>query len=97
MSEAATKLKGGEAICAKAADNVATIWETLVEDDATEKIRQRIHETDECITVVKVDMQKMPLQQKVLSTQMALLHPSADTSYAGTQKDIYGLKVVKTL
>ena len=31
--------------------------------------------------------------EHVLSTQMALLRPSADTSYVGTQKDIYGLKV----
>ena len=29
----------------------------------------------------------------LLSTQMALLRPSADISYVGTQKDIYGLKV----
>ena len=29
----------------------------------------------------------------LLSTQMALLHLSADTSYVGTQKDTYGLKV----
>ena len=29
----------------------------------------------------------------LLSTQMALFHPSADTSLVGTQKDIYGLKV----
>ena len=28
----------------------------------------------------------------LLSTQMALLHLSADIPYVGTQKDIYGLK-----
>ena len=66
MSEAARKIKGGEAICAKAADNVATIWETFLEDDATEKIRQHIWEIDEHITAAKVDMWKMPLQQKVI-------------------------------
>ena len=30
-----------------------------------------------------------------LSIQMALLRPSADISYVGTQKDIYGLKVAQ--
>ena len=29
----------------------------------------------------------------MLSTQMALLHPSVGISYVGTQKDIYELKV----
>ena len=29
----------------------------------------------------------------LLSTQLALLHLSANTSYVGTQKDTYGLKV----
>ena len=29
----------------------------------------------------------------LLSTQIALLRPSADISYVGAQKDIYGLKV----
>ena len=48
MSEAATNIKDREAICAKAADNVATIWETLLEDDATKKIRERIRETGKC-------------------------------------------------
>ena len=33
----------------------------------------------------------------LLSTQMALLHPSADIPYVGTQKDILGLKLSKTL
>ena len=66
MSEAATKIKGREAICAKAVDNVATIWETLLEDDTTEKIRQRICEVDHPIIAAKVDMQKLPLQQKVI-------------------------------
>ena len=33
----------------------------------------------------------------LLSTQMALLRLSADTSYVGTQKDTYGLKVAQTL
>ena len=32
-------------------------------------------------------------KRKLLSTQMALLRPSANTSYVGTQKDTYGLKV----
>ena len=32
----------------------------------------------------------------LLSTQMALLHPSADILYVGTQKDILGLKFAKT-
>ena len=32
-------------------------------------------------------------EDDLLSTQMALLHPSADTSYVGTQKDTFGLKV----
>ena len=31
--------------------------------------------------------------EPLLSTQMALLRPSADIPYVGTQKDIYGLKV----
>ena len=31
--------------------------------------------------------------QGLLFTQMALLCPSADIPYVGTQKDIYGLKV----
>ena len=66
VSEAADKIKGEEAICAKATDNVATIWETLLEDDTTEKIRQRICEVDHPIIVAKVDMQKLPLQQKVI-------------------------------
>ena len=29
----------------------------------------------------------------LLSTQMALLRPSADTAFVGTQKESYGLKV----
>ena len=33
------------------------------------------------------------LVRLLLSTQMVLLRPSADTSLVGTQKDIYGLKV----
>ena len=33
------------------------------------------------------------MEPYLLSTQMALLRPSADISYVGTQKDIYGLKV----
>ena len=33
----------------------------------------------------------------LLSTQMALLHPSANIPYVGTQKDILGLKFAKTL
>ena len=33
------------------------------------------------------------IREHLLSTQMALLHPSADISYVGAQKDIYGLKV----
>ena len=33
----------------------------------------------------------------MLSTQMELLHPSADIPYVGTQKDILGLKFSKTL
>ena len=33
----------------------------------------------------------------LLSTQMALLRPSADILYVGTQKDILGLKFAKTL
>ena len=61
MSEATTNIKDGEAICAKAADNVATIWETLLEDDATEKIRQLICKPDQRIVAAKVDMQKLPL------------------------------------
>ena len=65
VSEAATRLKGGETICAKAADNVVTIWETLLEDGTTKKIRQRIRKADERITAAKVDMRKLPLQQKV--------------------------------
>ena len=40
--EAADKIKGGEVIYTKAGDNVATISETLLEDDAIEKIRQCI-------------------------------------------------------
>ena len=66
VSEAAEKIKDGEALYAKATDVVATIWETLLEDDETEKIRHRIWETDECITAVKVEMRKLPLQQKVI-------------------------------
>ena len=38
----------------------------LLEDNATNKIRKRIREVDECITAAKVDMRKLPLQQKVL-------------------------------
>ena len=33
------------------------------------------------------------IRGNLLSTQMALLCPSADTSYVGAQKDIHGLKV----
>ena len=33
----------------------------------------------------------------LLSTQMTLLHPSADIPYVGTQKDILGLNFSKTL
>ena len=33
----------------------------------------------------------------LLSTQMALLRPSADILYVGTQKDILGLKFAKAL
>ena len=32
------------------------------------------------------------LIRKLLFTHMALLRPSVDISYVGTQKDIYGLK-----
>ena len=37
VSQAAEKIKG-DALCTKAADAVAIIWETLIEDDATKKI-----------------------------------------------------------
>ena len=39
VSKAADKIKDREALCAKAAENVVTISETLLEDDATKKIR----------------------------------------------------------
>ena len=61
VSEAATNIKYGEAICAKVADNVVTIWETLLEDDTTEKIRQCICKADQRIVAAKVDMRKLPL------------------------------------
>ena len=66
MSKAATKLKGREAIYTQDSDNVATIWETLLEDGATEKIRQHIRDVDERITAAKVDMRKQCLHQKVI-------------------------------
>ena len=66
VSEVADKIKGGEAIYAKAANNVATIWETLLKDGASEKIRQHIHEADKHIISMKVEIRKLPLQQKVL-------------------------------
>ena len=40
-------------------------------------------------TKLSLDVSADPL----LSTQMALLRPSVDTSYVGTQKDTFGLKV----
>ena len=61
VSKAVTNIKDGEAIYAKAVDNVVTIWETLLEDDTTEKIRQCICKADQCIVAAKVDMRKLPL------------------------------------
>ena len=40
---------------------------------------------------------KSHIRGHLLSTQMALLHPSVDIPYVGTQKDILGLKFSKTL
>ena len=66
MSEAVEKIKDREALYAKSTDTVATIWETLLEDNATKKIRQNIREADEHISAVKLEMRKLPLQQKVI-------------------------------
>ena len=42
VSEAAEKIKGGEALWEKATDVVVNIWETLLEDETTKKIRQSV-------------------------------------------------------
>ena len=83
MCEAIDKIKGREAICAKDVDNVATIWETLIEDNATEKIRKRIREIDERINAMKVDMRKLSLQQKVIkNAEIKILHQEVQTLHA---------------
>ena len=38
----------------------------MLDDGATEKIRKHIRKIDERITTAKVDMRKLPLQQKVI-------------------------------
>ena len=47
------------------------------------------------VHLVELKTHRRPLV--VLSTQMALLRLSADIPYVGTQKDILGLKLAKTL
>ena len=64
-SEAAEKIKEGEALCTKEADVVATIWGALLEDETTKNIRQSAREADEKISTAKAKMRKLPLQQKV--------------------------------
>ena len=53
------------------------------------------------IMIIMYFSHRFPLTSHIrghlLSTQMALLHPSANIPYVGTQKDILGLKFSKTL
>ena len=64
-SEAAEKIREGEALCTKAADDVATIWGALLEDETVEEIRCSSREADEKINTAKAKMKKLVLQQKV--------------------------------
>ena len=64
-SEAVEKIRESEALYAKAIDVVATIWGALLEYDTAMKIRQSVREADECISAIKREIWKIPLQQKV--------------------------------
>ena len=65
-SEVAEKIREGEALCPKAADAITAIWGALLEDDIAKKIRKIAQDVDEKISATKVEMWKLPLQQKVI-------------------------------
>ena len=68
-SEAVVRIRKGEKICTETVEAIFAMWESLLEDDIVEKIREDAWKANEKIIVVKTEMKKFPLKDKV--TKMA--------------------------
>ena len=64
-SEAFGNIGEGDKIWTKVVESISMIWESLLEDDTGEKIKENAWQADNKITMTNPKMKKLPLKEKV--------------------------------
>ena len=69
VTKAIARIRKGEKLCTEVVESISAMWESLLEDETREKIKENAWQYDEKITVAKAEMKKLLLKEKV--TKMA--------------------------